>query len=70
MQTTKSKVYLVDQLGNDNPVEYTEEQILNEYWETWRSRMDKKYGPEHHLTTERNCVTDWLVTHWAWEKSE
>lgn len=68
MQNLKSKVYLIDCLGKDEPVEITEEQILEEYWDFWKARMDKKYGPNHHLTTQRNCVTDWLVTNWAWEK--
>ncbi len=28
------------------PVEYTEAQILEEYWEYWKGRMEQKYGAD------------------------
>lgn len=62
------KTYLMDDPSSDEPVEYTEQQILEEYWSNWEAKMIKKYGEDHHLITEQNCITDWLVTHWAWEK--
>jgi len=63
------KIYLMDDPESDAPVEYTEQQILDEYWDRWKSKMEKKYGPGHHLINERNCITDWAVVNWAWEKS-
>lgn len=62
------KTYLVDQPDQEHSVEYTEDQILEEYWEYWEKKMIKKYGENHHLINESNCITDWLVTNWAWEK--
>lgn len=54
-------------IGNE-VIEKTEPQILEEYWDHWKSRMDAKYGEDHELTTEENCIYDWIVVNWAWEK--
>lgn len=50
------------------PTEMTEEAILNFSWDWWKKRMDKKYGPNHELTTRDNCIEDWVVVNWAWLK--
>jgi len=54
-------------VGNE-VIEKNEQEILNEYWDHWKSLMDAKYGKNHELTTEENCIYDWIVVHWAWEK--
>lgn len=47
--------------------EYTREEILSEYWSTWKTAMDKKFGENHELTTHDNCIEDWKAVNWAWE---
>ena len=44
------------------------QKILDIYWEIWYSRMVKKYGEGHYLITEQNCIDDWVITNYAWEK--
>lgn len=50
--------------------EWTEDEILEEYWGWWSEKMVKKYGYGHELITKENCIEDWLVTNWAWEKKD
>jgi hypothetical protein len=50
------------------PTEYTEAQILEEYWEYWKGRMEQKYGSDYEEITPENCIDDWVVVNWAWEK--
>lgn len=47
--------------------EYTRKDVLDEYWWKWKTAMDNKYGPDHELTTQDNCVEDWKAVNWAWE---
>jgi hypothetical protein len=49
---------------------YSEEEILNEYWDYWENKMISKYGENHPLITKQNCIEDWIVTNWAWEVEE
>ena len=51
-------------------IEMTEKDILNEYWEFWSRKMIEKYGEGHELITEENCIDDWVVVNWAWEKKD
>lgn len=56
-------------IGNDI-IEMTEQQILEEYWGYWSSKM-KTSGKLNLLVdglTEQNCIDDWVVVNWAWEK--
>ena len=55
---------------NDNHVirEITEDEILEDYWNYWNERMVKKFGYGHELITKDNCINDWIVVNWAWEK--
>ena len=46
----------------------TEKEILSEYWDWWYAKMITKYGEDHELITEQNCIEDWATTHWATEK--
>lgn len=76
-----SKIWLVnepfkcfDEEGNDYldaiVVEWTEADILNYYWDFWKGRMENRYGEGHELITKENCIEDWAVVNWAWEKKE
>jgi hypothetical protein len=48
----------------------TEEDIMAEYWEFWSRKMAEKFGEDHELITQQNCLEDWLVSHWAFEVKE
>lgn len=56
---------------NDGNVVVTlsEDDIFNEYYPYWYERMCKKFGKDHVDKTFffRDCIDDWIVTHWAWE---
>jgi hypothetical protein len=45
----------------------TDEEILSEYWDFWKDKMEKKYGVDSPLITKESCIQDWVVIHWAWE---
>lgn len=62
-----------DDEGNiigDVIVEMTEYNILVEYWDHWKDAMVRKYGEGHELITEQNCIDDFTVVNWAWEKKD
>ena len=46
----------------------SEEQILKEYWDYWRERMEQ-VGKEDLINPE-NCIYDFCVIHWAFEIKE
>lgn len=54
---------------NNKPVEviYSEDEIIEEYWESWSERMIKKYGEDHEWITTENCIEDWITVNWASE---
>lgn len=56
-----------DEAGTPDPLLYiTDDEIIDEYWPFWLYMM----GRAKHLTsklTHENCITDWVVTHWAQE---
>ena len=43
----------------------TEQEIIDCWWEYWKSKMEMKYGEGHELITKENCIDDWIVIHWA-----
>ena len=45
----------------------SEDEILDEYYEYWVSRM-KRVNKED-LISKDNCINDWVVVHWAWNAS-
>lgn len=56
---------------NDKPVTITmsEEEIRALYWDSWYTRMCKKFGKEYvdqHYSF-KECLQDWIVINWAWE---
>lgn len=67
------KTYLFNDWDeNNNHVirEITEDEILEDYWNYWNEQMVKKFGYGHELITKDNCINDWIVVNWAWEKKD
>lgn len=58
-----------DENGNSIDVQrtYSEEEILDFYWDWWSEQMIRKYGPGHPDITHEKCIDDWIVVNWAWE---
>jgi hypothetical protein len=48
---------------------WSEDQILEYYWQYWYVRMVEKNQPAEELTSER-CIQDWCIGHWAEETNE
>ena len=48
---------------------WSEDQILEYYWQYWYVRMVEKNQDADLLTTE-NCIQDWCIGHWAVETNE
>ena len=53
-------------------VTMSEEQIRKEYWPYWCKKMCEKYGQERvdNDYTFDDCLTDWIIVHWAWESKD
>jgi hypothetical protein len=63
---------IFDNEGNiiDNIVmEITEDRIITMYWPQWAHKMYKKYGSNIELKPE-DCISDWVIINYAWEKKE
>jgi len=43
-------------------------EIFEIYWPDWYSRMVKKHGPDSPLVNWENCLSDWIIVHWAYEE--
>ena len=56
-----------DSKGEPVEIIYNEAEILFEYWPYWKEQMVKKYGDNHELITEENCIQDWVTVNWATE---
>ena len=52
----------------ERPTEMTEQAILGFFWDYWKSKMDAKFGLGYDKTTKENCIEDWVVDNFAWEK--
>ena len=50
----------------------TEQEILDEYWNFWHSRMVEKFGEDvvSEKYSEKDCIEDWMVVNWAWKVEE
>ena len=46
----------------------TEKEILDIYWGWWSAKM-KEIGKED-LISEKACVEDWIVVHWAIQEDD
>ena len=42
---------------------YTEQDIIDEYWEVWSSKMIQRH--KLLMVTRENCIDDWIVVNWA-----
>jgi hypothetical protein len=54
-----------DEYGEPVHVVVSRQDILDIYWKFWKNAMDRKYGEGHELTTEDNCVEDFVVCNFA-----
>jgi len=47
----------------------SEDDILEQYWDYWSSKMIAKYGEETFFKnwSTQDCIDDWTILHWAWE---
>ena len=61
-------VFHGDALVGSEVFEITEEEILDKYWQFWSSKIIEKYGEDNPIMTRDNCIDDWVVANWAWEK--
>jgi hypothetical protein len=52
-----------DELGNDVVEVLTEDEIINQYYTYWSTKMIQNCSGEA-ITRER-CIEDWCVVHWA-----
>lgn len=69
---SKQRKFLIsypDDFGNHVDEIVTYDQIVKEYYPYWSNKMIDKYGQK--VFTERftvdDCITDWVVVHWAKE---
>lgn len=62
-----AKKWAVNELHEEEPVVFTEVQILESYWPYWYEKMAEVYGKGHPKITEENCIQDWVVSNLAWE---
>ena len=42
----------------------SEQEIIDQYWVYWFTKMINNQQPIEELTTER-CIEDWCIVHWA-----
>lgn len=61
---------MTDEGYEDVVLTITEQEILDTYWTFWKTKMVAKYGHGDYRITEENCIEDWVVSNWAWEKKE
>jgi hypothetical protein len=60
---TKMRYFEYSDLDGDYII--SEEQILEEYWDYWRERMERA-GKEDLINPE-NCIEDFCIINWAFE---
>lgn len=67
------RYWYYNELGTNRPLVVSDKEILAHYWEHWKTLMEKAINrgspnvtPD--MITEENCIRDWVVVHWAWEK--
>ena len=66
----ESSIYLAVKMEKISKLEVTEKEILDQYWDFWKSRMIQKFGLCHKDITQENCIDEWVVGNWAWEKTD
>ena len=48
-------------------VTISEKEILDNYWNYWKSKMDEKFGEGYYETIPEKCIEDWVIINWAWD---
>ena len=48
----------------------SEQDILYDFWDFWKYKMEEKYGKDHADITPENCINDWVIMHYASEVKE
>ena len=43
----------------------SEQDILYDYWDYWKYKMEEKYGKNHAEITPENCIHDWVIHYHA-----
>jgi hypothetical protein len=58
--------------GEDVVETLSEDEIIEYYYPHWEKKMIEKYGQEEFDKTwsKKECLEDWVITHWAWEATE
>jgi hypothetical protein len=72
------RTWLVDEYiyDEDNGLEsgavlrYTDQEILEYYWDFWKNSMWEKYDEFDPIINEENCIQDWVANNWAWPEEE
>ena len=51
---------------------YSEQEILDMYWNHWYSLMCNKFGKEcvDSNYSQKDCIDDWIIVNWAWESND
>ena len=71
----KNRTWIYEYAGGERGEIYcsetiTDKEILEQEWEFWKARMERKYGPNSELISQENCIQDWVVNNYAWEYTE
>lgn len=65
--------YTIIDSASEDPIVFSEEDILAHYWGYWRNQMEeiKEKYPDKDIgeLTKKNCIWDWVVINWAWEST-
>lgn len=59
-----------DDVSPNRSADLTEDQVIEEYWETWVKLMIKRHGPKCNHITRENCIDDWIIANYAYEVKE
>lgn len=68
------KYYTIVNPLSPDPIVFSEEDILADYWEYWKKQMEeikKKHSNYKYVPiTKEECIKDWVVVNWAWESTK
>lgn len=69
MSSKSLRKFAYNELGQDQPVIVTEDDIRQTYWSYWKGEMEKRLaeGISRAPITWEYCLDDWIVCNWAWE---
>lgn len=46
---------------------FSDQDILYDYWDYWKYKMEQSYGKNHPSITPDNCIKDWVINNHASE---